>query len=461
MNTEIQQAAVPEFVYLGLDGNSWRAQLRVSEGDHVHKGSLLVAGDHAVHASTSGTVLGIVHRPSSHRLAAPRAHIAIQADRLDHWNEESPTKDPLEQSPAQLIEAIRAAGIAGLGGGAYPTANKLAIACKKPVRHFVINAIECEPGISADKALMLAEPVGILKAALVVLKTLNIERCTLAISDDKQEVTKKLGKTIDNLGLSQQINLTVVPAGFPNGSERQLVSIVLNLSLPRNTYPAQLGIVCLNVSTLYAIYQATYQNKALVERVITLTTHKDIQNVRVHLGTPAHTLFAGPQNDDEQTPILRGGALTGWLQSPVAVVEKGTTGLTHTVFRKAHKTVACIRCAKCSDICPENLLPQELLWYSQPTNVDKLKSLELSACLECGLCESVCPSFIPLTNIFRDSKDSLHHIAVTKAHAENANIRVTARQQRISKKGVKVQSMREKRLKRIGQINAHHSEPTS
>ena len=458
MTTSIEQAKVPEYIYLNLQNHAWRQHIKVAEGDRVLKGSLVIDGEYPLHASTSGTIEGIRLHPSSHRHANPTAHLVIRSDGLDEWCKKTRSRDPLTLSPEQLEQKIHISGISGLGGGGYPSASKLKTARSNTTQHLIINAIECEPEISTDEAIMLAAPTEILKAALATLRILALDHCILAIADDKVGAIGCFRSAIETLDLDEQVNLVTVKADFPNGSERQLIKILLGISLPRDTYPALHGIVCLNVSTLYAIYQAVYENRALVERVITLRTKHSVQNVRVHLGTPAGVLFDEVQSSNNPVQIRRGGPLTGWLQSPEASVDKGTTGLQLPAAKPTPKTLACIRCTKCADICPENLLPQELLWYSSPLNANKLTTLNLAACLECGLCESVCPSHIPLTNLFRDSKDSMQNSTRVNAHAQKASARVEKRQLRISNSGNKVQSQREKRMNRLIQKTPPHGE---
>jgi len=461
MSTRIKQADIPEYVYLELKDHLWRQLIKVTIGDHVLKGSLLVEGEQALHASTSGTITDITQHPSCHRNAVSTTHLVIHSDGLDKWCNNIDTRDPLTLAPKQIEEKIRLAGITGLGGGGFPSASKLRAARQNTPKHLIINAIECEPDINADEAIMQAAPLEILQAALATMRSLTLECCILAIADDKPAAIEIFQNAISKLDLGKQIKLVVVKALFPNGAERQLIEILLDIRLAHNTYPTQYGITCLNVSTLYAIYQAVFKNRALVERVLTLRTKAGTQNIRVHLGTPAHVLFNITSNEGGSLQVQRGGPLTGWLQPGAASVEKGTTGLRWPPPAKALNIVACIRCAKCADICPEHLLPQELLWYSRPLNIIKLNALTLSACLECGLCESVCPSHIPLTNRFRDSKDAMLEINEVAEHAQNASIRVERRQRRIANSGNKVQSQRELRLNKLKRKNLSVKEHNS
>jgi electron transport complex protein RnfC len=68
------------------------------------------------------------------------------------------------------------------------------------------------------------------------------------------------------------------------------------------------------------------------------------------------------------------------------------------------EVLPCIRCGECATVCPVNLLPQQLYWYSQGGDHDKSQSFGLFDCIECGCCDVVCPSHIPLVQYFRASK---------------------------------------------------------
>ena len=64
----------------------------------------------------------------------------------------------------------------------------------------------------------------------------------------------------------------------------------------------------------------------------------------------------------------------------------------------------CIRCGACAQVCPVNLLPQQLYWYTKAKDFKMAKNYHLFDCIECGCCAYVCPSYIPLVDYYRYAK---------------------------------------------------------
>ena len=65
----------------------------------------------------------------------------------------------------------------------------------------------------------------------------------------------------------------------------------------------------------------------------------------------------------------------------------------------------CIRCGKCTDVCPAQLSPVLIR-----DNIDKpnnLRKLKVKRCMECGLCSYICPSKIKLREIVIQSKEKI------------------------------------------------------
>ena len=79
-----------------------------------------------------------------------------------------------------------------------------------------------------------------------------------------------------------------------------------------------------------------------------------------------------------------------------------TKDLTTVLVLKSdnQKESVCIKCGKCSEVCPVNLMPSLIIQYK-----DKTKNLKIDECIECGLCSYVCPAKIEVREHIREIKE--------------------------------------------------------
>ncbi|NNL06799.1 MAG: 4Fe-4S dicluster domain-containing protein, partial [Gammaproteobacteria bacterium] len=103
-----------------------------------------------------------------------------------------------------------------------------------------------------------------------------------------------------------------------------------------------------------------------------------------------------------------------------------------------------IRCGKCVDVCPANLLPQQLYWYSGKKDYDRALEYNLFDCIECGCCVYVCPSRIPLVQYYRHAKSDIWEQERERKKSDIARQRHEARLERLEKQ----KQEREARLKK-------------
>ncbi|MBY5991916.1 electron transport complex subunit RsxC [Ferrimonas balearica] len=430
------------------------ARLTVASGDQVLKGQALTAPEHPmavpVHAPTSGTIGRIESRPSAHPSGLPELTIEVIADGEDHWRPRE-TRVSVEGLDRDAILArVRDAGIAGLGGAAFPAAIKLA--SDKPVRFLIINGAECEPYITADDRLMQDKAEEILRGIEVLDHLLGPERILFAIEDNKPAAIAAVKEAIAASHLSDEhILLRVIPTKYPSGSEKQLVQIVTGLEVPQGKLPKDLGVLMHNVGTCYAIKRALLDDEPLIERVVTLTGEQAGKpgNYWVRLGTEIQWLLdsAGCQPQPDQ-PLIMGGPMMGFaLPSTRVPVVKATNCLlmpSRNELPPAPAPRNCIRCGECAQVCPQSLLPQQLYWHSQAGEFDKAAQLNLADCIECGACAFVCPSDLPLVHHYRIAKAELRDAAQKAAKADAAKLRFDARQARLERE----KAERENRHKR-------------
>ncbi|ESE41031.1 electron transport complex subunit RsxC [Shewanella decolorationis] len=413
--------------------------LAVKVGDKVLKGTPLTQGTSIwhlpVHAPTSGTVVAIEPRASNHASALPVNTCVIAADGEDRWCELTPGS--IELSNHEIIAKIHGAGIAGMGGAAFPSHIKL-----NPVSEIelvIINGVECEPYISADDRLMREYSQDILAGIGIIHRLLAPKRIVIAIEDNKPEAIKAMQQAVSHSTLpTGSTRVTVIPTKYPSGGEKQLIQIITGREVPSGSIPAKLGIVVHNVGTAFAIHQAVTQGKPLIERVVTVTGQNVGKpgNYWLPIGTPVeHVLKHTEFHAEADQKVIIGGPMMGHALPTIQVpILKGTNCILVPSSQEIGTTPeekACIRCGECANACPALLLPQQLFWHAKAEEYDKAASYNLKDCIECGCCSYVCPSDIPLVEYYRIAKSALKQAADEKHQAERAKLRFEARIQRL------------------------------
>ena len=417
------------------------AQPVVRIGERVLRGQVIAEPDGGmgvpVHASSSGHVVAIENRPVSRRHGDMAPCIVINCDGLDEATPAPLPGDYRNLPPADLLLQILDGGIAGLGGAVFPTAQKLMQARTTDLDYLVLNGVECEPYISCDDMLMRAQAEAVISGAQILLHALQLANCLIAVESDKPEAFARLGEVLADLG-DERIALKQVPTIYPSGGEDQLVQLLTGREVPANGLPTDVGCVVQNVGTAAAVHDWIVTGEPLISRITTVTGDGIAApvNVRARLGTPVADVIAaagGYRNDPRH--LLIGGPMTGKSVTTDAVpLVKATNCVLALATSPATGTQRpCIRCGDCAAVCPVRLQPQQLLWYANADDEDKLRQFGLTDCIECGCCDLVCPSHIPLTGAYRAAKARIRELADEKARAERARQRFEARNERLQR----------------------------
>lgn len=420
----------------------------VAVGDHVHRGQLLARPDDfisaAIHAPTSGTIQAIEPRGLPHPGGLSAQSIVLAADGEDRETDPlDPWPDYRDRSPVEIRSRLREAGIVGLGGAVFPTAVKLATANPGGVETLVLNGAECEPYISCDDRLMQEAPETIIRGAQMLLHAVGAARCLIGIEDNKPRAIAALQAVIDRLAAEEdedRFAIKVVPSIYPAGGEKQLIRALTGIEVPRNRHVTDYQLLCLNVGTVANSWQAVTAGRPLTERVVTVTGGgvAEPQNLRVRIGTPmARVIEAAGGYNQGVDRLLMGGPMMGFaLHEDEVPVVKATNCL--LALRPADRDPApapqpCIRCSRCSEACPADLLPQQLYWYARARQFERNHDYHLFDCIECGVCSAVCPSHIPLVQYFRHAKTEIWSAEREKAKAEHARQRFEFHNERIER----------------------------
>ncbi|MFA6656555.1 MAG: RnfABCDGE type electron transport complex subunit C, partial [Mesotoga sp.] len=192
---------------------------------------------------------------------------------------------------------------------------------------------------------------------------------------------------------------------YPQGAEKQLIYALTKRKVPSGGLPLDVGVVVDNIGTAYAIYEAVELGHPLVERGVTITGEgiRKPLNVVSRIGVMAEELIGhggGAQETVERA--LFGGPMMGITVPKTDVpTVKGTSGITLLLKSEPLEEFPCIRCGKCTFVCPMNLQPFLLNLYGTNRLYDAQVENGLMDCIECGSCSFACPANIDLVKNFK------------------------------------------------------------
>jgi len=373
----------------------------VKVGDEVLAGQLIAEASGFVslnqHASISGKVSAIDRFP--HPTGISSLAIQITGDGQDKWVELVDEPNFMDLPASELKQRITDAGICGMGGAGFPTHVKLSPPEDKPIDTVILNGVECEPYLTSDYRLMKEKAKDIITGLKLIMKIVKAKQGYIGIEANKPDVIKEMEKL-----LSSEANLEVVglKLRYPQGAEKQLIYAATKRKVPTGGLPMAVGVVVQNVGTAYAIYEAIRFKKPLVERVISITGSPvtSPKNILARIGTPFSELVELCGGTKEAVgKAISGGPMMGFaLPSLEATMGKGSSGLVLMNEKQARLNAEgnCLRCARCVDVCPMNLVPSMIAAAVKFKNMDMAVNAGLNDCMKCGSCAYVCPAQIKL-----------------------------------------------------------------
>ena len=417
-----KQAVFSMFQHIGAP-----AKPVVKKGDMVKVGTLLGEAGGFVSAPIYSSVSGKVSKVDVALDASDTRRMAVYVDvEGDEWEESIDRSTKLEKlnehpelDSKVIIEKIKNAGIVGMGGATFPCHVKL---CPPPgckAECVIINAVECEPYLTADHSLMLEHAEEILEGVEIIMKAVGVDKGYVGIENNKPDAISLMTEKAQS-----HPSITIVPlkVKYPQGGEKQLIDAVIGRQVPAPpAIPIHVGAVVQNVGTAFAIYQAVMKNKPLIDRVITVTgkSVKNPSNLLARLGTPFSQLIDECGGLPEDTgKIIGGGPMMGKALISLEVpMTKGSSGLLIMNEKEARRAEPdpCIRCAKCVSACPMGLEPYLLATVSSQHDWERAESNDVVSCIECGSCQFTCPSHRYLLDNIRLGKQTVMGIIRARA----------------------------------------------
>lgn len=323
-----------------------------------------------------------------------------------------PCENPDNLSADDIISIVKEMGIVGMGGAGFPTHIKLK--SPKPIDTVLLNGCECEPLLTADHRVMLEFSDDVISGLNLLLKATGATKGIIAVEDNKPDAIDLLK---EKTGEKPDIEIISVKTKYPQGAEKMLIKRVLGRTVQSGALPFDVGVIVSNVSTAKAISDAVIKGLPLTERVVTVSGEKikNPGNFIVKIGTPVRELIehCGGLTDSD-TRILLGGPMMGNpllgteitdLDTPVTKTTNGIIAISQAISEQS----PCIRCGRCVDACPMELLPLYYPIYAKKENREGMIEKSVNDCIECGCCDYICPSKIPIREAIKQGKLALRN----------------------------------------------------
>ena len=365
-----------------------------------------------IHSPISGDVADIIEHPISNGTKVKTVIIVNDFQNNEVELEKRRIEDLRKIKKEDIFKIIKEAGIVGLGGAQFPTHIKYDIKFKK-VETFIINGAECEPYLTSDYSLMKNFTKEILNGIKVIEKLLNPKEIVIGIENENSNLFEKF----EEVAKEEKVNLKIklLPTIYPQGSELQLINTVTGKKVKKGEIPLNQGVIVSNVGTVKAIYDAFFEGKPLVERIITISGEeaKNIGNYKVKIGTPLYHIV-NELGIKKEEKVIFGGPMMGIevFDSRIPVI-KGTSGILF-LSKEEIERESCISCGYCVEACPMNLMPFEFADYYEKGKYEKMIKANIQNCIECGACEFVCPSRVPLIESIKNGKAILSEMEENK-----------------------------------------------
>lgn len=381
----------------------------VAKGDHVLRGQMIAeAGGFVsapVYSSVSGTVVAI--EPRRVVTGDSVMSIVIENDGMYSEVEYDAVEDVDALSKEEIIARIQKAGVVGMGGAGFPTHVKLSPKEPEKIEYCIANCAECEPYLTSDYRRMIEEPEKLVEGLKVVLRLFDNAMGILAVEDNKPDCIEKLKALTKN---EPRILVKALKTKYPQGAERQLIYATTKRAINSKMLPADAGCVVNNVDTLCAVYNAVWNGKPLMERIVTVTGDaiRRPQNFRVHVGQ-SYAELVEEAGGFKVTPekVVSGGPMMGFalwgLDVPTTKTASALLCMSKDEVSKYEPT-ACINCGMCLEVCPGRVMPKQLAEFAEHGDLENFEKCNGLECCECGCCSFVCPAKRPLTQSIKSAR---------------------------------------------------------
>ena len=298
----------------------------------------------------------------------------------------------------ELLRILEKAEVRGMGGGGFPSARKIRRFLENQDKEkseglLIVNAVECDPGLIHDSCLVTRYTEELEQTVELLRGILPLQNIILALSGHTSE------PAVGGMDVQRVPNL------YPAGEERILIGQVLGRKIPAGEYPADHGILVLNVQTMLQINKAwrtSGDSRKTTRQWLSLMNLKTREALAVEAdsGTSVQNLvnrfFPG-----EKDVFVGGGAMQCRRAHSG---EKVTPALNFIGISRepSYPGRSCRGCMKCVRHCPAGLDVKNIVQRKKDQTAAGADMEAKLRCLGCAACTYVCPAGINLAGIMAE-----------------------------------------------------------
>ncbi|MBR2714983.1 MAG: electron transport complex subunit RsxC [Ruminococcus sp.] len=388
----------------------------VKVGDTVYVGQVIGDSDAYVSAPIHSSVSGTVKKIEKVAVADGSKVDAITIESDGEMTLFDGIKPPVINNISDLLKAIRASGLVGLGGAGFPAHVKLNIPADKDVDTLIINVAECEPYITADHREVLENSWAIMSGVYALKDILGLKRVIIGVENNKPDAIKVLKDIADNdIDKYDEVRVLPLKASYPFGAEKVLIKACTNRVVPMGKLPSDAGCIVMNVASVAFLAEYMRTGIPLTKKRLTIDGDaiKEPKNVIVPIGVSVKEVieFAGGYKREPKKLIMGGPMMGAAISDDNIFVAKQNNAILAFTEKKAKlmESTACIRCGKCVDACPMSLLPVSICKAVDSKDVSAMMSTNILNCMECGCCSYACPANRHLVNTIKLGKQIINN----------------------------------------------------
>lgn len=409
----VERMPVPQTVVLPMQQHIGAPCIpTVKVGDTVSVGQVVGDTDKFVSAPIHATISGTVKAVGDVKLANGIITKGVTIESDGEMRLYEGIKPPVVTNRDELLKAVRASGLVGLGGAGFPTHVKLNYPEDKNVDTLIVNAAECEPYITVDYRECIENSKNVIGGVIRLKKILGFKEVVIAVEDNKPKAIELFQKEINSIS-DKDIKIMALKSKYPQGAEKMMVLSATGRRVPPGKLPADVGCVVMNVASVAFIERYLETGKPLTSRSITVdgSAIKTPKNLRVPIGVNIQDIidYCGGFKE-EPRKIISGGPMMGIaICSTDAPICKQNNAILAFADKKGGVKPErdCIRCGRCVEVCPMSLMPTLIERFAKAKDKEGLERSGVAVCMECGSCAYSCPSGRPLVQYMRLAKQVL------------------------------------------------------